>query len=251
MSHPLVELSRTRSVTSTTLVVVDYDAVPKICRHGWWVWLRKEFSETVVLSFEHDPEELYIGWAIGAATVIDPGYSPGTPPFGLPVPGHPSVTYRTPVDGFFHRISFTSTPAHEQECFWVQALYRTPAEAGAPAHHGPTMLVCLSGSELTWPAQKLKEEKECLDRFRDLLSRYIEVAHVDPWDPIERWVRSLQGDDAVRVRAQLNALEHLDPTSEKELFEAIRSDLSGRVRWALMPGAATARSEAERGRGDR
>jgi hypothetical protein len=236
MTHPLVELSRTKHQTSAHLVIEDYDKHPTICRHGIWVGWSVTFTETVVLSFEHDPEELYVGWAINGTTVIDPGYSSGTPPWGYPAPGAPSVTYVTPVDGFFHRLSLTSTSGSGEVCLWVQVLYRGPSEAGAPAHYGPAMGVCLSGAEVIWPAYKLEEEKRCLAAFFDLLRRYVEVAHVNPGDPVEKWLARLRGEEAVRMKAELETLQKIDPKANRELADAIKADLARMLR-ARIPGA--------------
>jgi hypothetical protein len=236
MAHPLIELSRTRHQTSAHVVIEDYNRHPTICRHGVWVGWSISFTETVVLSFEHDPEELYVGWAINGSTVIDPGYSLGTPPGGYPVPGAPLLTYVTPMDGFFHRLSLTSTSDTTEECAWVQVLYRGPTEAGAPAHYGPVMSVCLSGAEVRWPGKKLDEEKHCLRVFFDVLRRYVDVAHVNPGDPVEQWLARIRGDDAVRLRAELDTLQELDPKVDRELAEAIKAELARIVR-ARMPGS--------------
>jgi hypothetical protein len=236
MSHPLVELSRTKNQTSSSLVFEDYDKHPAICRHGLWVGWKINFTETVLLAFQHDPEELYVGWAINGTTVVDPGYGTGTAPWGSPAPGESSVTYVTPVAGLFHQLSLTSTAGDDNECLWVQVLYRKPNEASAPAHQGPAMWVCLSGSEISWPADKLDAERRCLDRLR----RYVEFAHVKPGDPVEQWLSRIRGEDALRIRAEIDTLEKLDPKAQPELAEAIKADLL-RVAHARMPGSLSTR----------
>jgi hypothetical protein len=238
MTHPLVELSRTRSVTKCYLVVEDYVKHPRLCRSGIWIGLKCEFAETVVLAYEHDPEDLYVGWSIDGTTVIDPGYSSGTPPWGSPAPGAPSVVYRCPVNGLFHELSLTSTPAADESCLWVQVLYRYPNEAGAPFHYGPSMSVCVKGWEITWPATKVKETNACLARLYDLLRRYVEIAHVGPGDPVERWLERLEGDEAVRVRAMVETLGDLDPEADRELVDAVKEELTASVRWAQSPGGS-------------
>ena len=105
MTHPLVELSRTRSVTDCYVEIENYEKHPVLCRFGVWVGWRCNFAETVLLAYEHDPEELYVGWQINGTTVIDPGYSAGTPPWGSPTPSAPSVTYRCPAGGLYHQLS--------------------------------------------------------------------------------------------------------------------------------------------------
>jgi hypothetical protein len=78
MAYPLVELSRARAADGEHLVVENYDLNPRFCRQGIWVGWKFEFAETVVLSFEHDPEELYVGWSINGTTVVDPGLISGS-----------------------------------------------------------------------------------------------------------------------------------------------------------------------------
>jgi hypothetical protein len=238
MSHQLIELSRTEHQTSAHLVIEDYTKRPTICRNGVWVGWKRTFTETVVLSFEHEPEELYIGWAINGTMVSDPGYSPGTPPWGAPAPGSSSVTYATPVGSFFHQLSLTSTAGSGEECLSVQVLFRGPTEAGAPAHYGPATSVCLSGSKVTWPADKLEAEKRCLASLFARLRQYVEIIHVNPGDPPAQWLAQLRGDDAIRILAELDTLEKLDPKVDRELGEAIKADLARMLR-GRMPGAGT------------
>jgi hypothetical protein len=240
MSHPLVELSRVRNQTSAHIITEDYNKNPRFCRHGVWIGWQVNFTETVVLSYEHDPEELYVGWAINGTTVVDPGYGSGTPPWGAPAPGDPSITYVTPLDGLFHKISLTSTSGSNQECVQLQVLYRTPAEAVAPFHHGPMTSVCVSGSEIEWPAKLLEEERQCFAHFFDLLRRYVKIAFVKPGDPVEQWISRLRGDDVVRIRAELETLQLLDGHAQQKLADAIKSDLV-RVLRTRMPGAGNAR----------
>jgi len=236
MTHSLVELSDTRTVTTSYLVVEDYTKHPRLCRYGVWVGWKSEFTETVVLSYDHDPEELYVGWSINGTTVIDPGYSAGTPAWGAPAPGNPSVTYRCPVAGLYHRISLSSTPGDANQYLWVSVLYRHPNEANAPFHVGPSHSVCLSGSEIAWPAAKLAETQACLARLYDILRRYVEVAHVGPGDPVESWLGELDGDEVARVDALLTTIEQLNRETDRLLFEAIRAELTGMVQWARSPG---------------
>jgi hypothetical protein len=246
MAHPLVELSRTQQPTGQKIVLENYDLKPRLCRHGTWVGVKFEFVETVTLSFEHDPEELYVGWSINGTTVVDPGYGPFPPPFGAPVPGEPSVTYRTPVAGLYHRISFTSTAGHDEECLSVTVLYRTPAEAGAPAHVGPSRSVCLSGGRVDWPAYLLKAEQECLRHWYEILRRYVRV--LPPWPPpppLSRWLERVQPDDLLRFKLELETLEQLDPEADRELAEAIVQDLSNTVTLIGMPGSMLGRKETQ------
>ena len=229
MADTLIVLSDTKNVTGQSVVIEDYTKKFVLCRSGVWVGLEVTFTETVTLSYEHQEEPLYVGWAVNGVTVVDPGYSSGTPPWGAPCPGAASVTYRCPVDGLFHRISFTSTSGDPHECLWVQVLYRGPNDAGNPPRYGPAMWVCLAGSEIDWPLWKLLEWEACLASFWERLRRYVEVAHVNPGDPVE-WLATLPGEEAVRLHAEVQALEKLDVQAQPELAKALRADAAGMLR---------------------
>jgi hypothetical protein len=208
MADQLVQLSDTINVTSKSLMT---------------------------LAYEHTEEPLYVGWQINGTTVVDPGFSAGTPPWGAPCPGAPSVTYRCPVDGYFHEISLTSSSGDPSECLLVQVLYRGPADQYKPAHLGPCMYVCLAGSGIEWPADKLKAWEACLAALWGKLTRYLELAHVNPGDPVE-FLASLPGEVAIRLQAGVETLEHLDAAAQPQLAKAIKDDVLGILR-ARMPGA--------------
>jgi len=72
----------------------------------------------------------------------------------------------------------------------------------------------------------------------DILRRYVDITHVGPGDPVERWLGELVGDPAVRVGALLNTIEQLDRESDRVLFEAIHAELTGMVQWARSPGSS-------------
>jgi hypothetical protein len=234
MTHPLVELSDTRVITGGWLEIKNWHY--GLCREGIWFGWRSIFQETLVMSYEHDPEELYVGWAIDGTTVIDPGCTAGTPPFGLPVPSDPSVRYRCPEAYYYHRIALISTPGEPQHCMNLQVLYRTPNGAYGPPFLGPSAWVCVSGYEIEWPKDKLEEWRRCIARLRELLERYVKIAHVGPGDPVEHWLEHLEGEEAVRVEAMIEALEKLDAKADERIVEAIRAELTGLVRWAESPG---------------
>jgi hypothetical protein len=235
MTHPLIELNRSRVVTGGWLEIKNWGY--GLCREGIWFGWRSIFQETVVMSYEHDPEELYVGWSINGTTVVDPGYSAGTPPFGFQAPGEPSVRYRCPdASGLYHRIALISTPGEPEHCLNLRVLYRTPSGAGSPPLLGPSAWVCLSGYEIEWPKDKVEEWKRCMDHLREILERYVKLAHVGPGDPVEHWLEHLEGDESVRVGAMIEALETLDATADERIVEAIRSELTGLVRWAESPG---------------
>src|SRR4051812_31583818 len=70
------EVSMTRSVVARGLEVIDYDARHEICRHGLRVRVRTDFSETRMLDYRHEPDDLYWGFAIAGTVVSDPGFGP-------------------------------------------------------------------------------------------------------------------------------------------------------------------------------
>lgn len=230
MSNTLSEINRTRNFTGSSLVIEDYDKQFRLCRSGLWVGVENTFIETVTISYEHTGD-LYVGWRINGVTIVDPGYSSGTPPWGSPVPGVPGVIYKCPVDEFFHRISFTSTSGMETQCFYVQVLYRNGiAEAGMAPHSGPSLNVCISGREIEWPVNKLEEEATCLAALFEKLRRYKLIRKVFPPDPIE-WLRRFEGQEAQILKTMVDTYENVNterqPMLSKMLEESIVNSLQG------------------------
>jgi hypothetical protein len=88
------------------------------------------------------------------------------------------------------------------------------------------MIVGIGGSEIEWPAYRLAEERACLRAFFERLRERLQLGEVDPGDPIER-LGQLTGDDALRVRAELETLEQMDRAVQPALAQAISSDLAG------------------------
>jgi hypothetical protein len=239
MADQLVQLSDTINVTAKSLIIIDYNAHPELCRRGIWVGWQETFTETVTLAYEHTEDPFYVGWQINGTTVIDPGFSAGTPPWGAPCPGAPSVTYRCPVDGFFHEISLTSSSGDPTECVQVQVLYRGPADQYKPAHYGPSMYVCLSGSKIEWPADKVKAWESCLAALWAKLRQYVELAHVNPGDPVE-FLAGLPPALATRLQAGVETLEHLDGAAQPRLAKAIKDDVLGILRARMLGRGASA-----------
>ena len=228
MSNTLSEISRTRNITGSSIVTEDYDSHFRLCRSGIWVGVEDTFTETVTISYEHT-NELYVGWKINGATIVDPGYSSGTPPWGSPVPGVPGVIYKCPVDGFFHRISFTSTSGMDEQCFYAQVLYRNGiAEASMAPHSGPSLNVCISGKEIDWPEDKLEEESNCLKALFEKLNRYKLIRKVFPPDPVE-WLGRFEGQEAQILKAMVDTYESVNterqPILSKMLEESIVNSL--------------------------
>ena len=221
----LVILSDTKFPTGQSVIIEDYNQHPALCRSGIWIGLLKTFVETVKVAYEHT-EDLYVGWAINGVTVVDPGYSNGTLPPGQPCPGAPSVLFNCPVDGFFHEISFTSTSGDPHECLAVQVLYRLPTDEYKPAHQGPTVVICLAGSEIDWPANLLAAWEACLASLWSRISKIKLVAHVNPGDPVE-FLGTLSPEQGVLLQTGVQTLEQLDAAAQPELANAIRARLSG------------------------
>jgi hypothetical protein len=241
VAYSLVELSRTRSVTRSYVVTHDYTRQPTLCRSGLWVGLKSEFAESVVLAYEHEPDPLMVGWSINGTLVVDPGFSAGTPPWGSPAPGVPGVTYTCPFGGEYHQLALTGTAGMDSQCASITVLYRFLNEQFAPFHTGPSLTVCLDGSSIAWPPDKVKAANECLARFRDIIRKYVQIAHVGPGDPVERWLQETVGDDVVKVQALVETLEQLDRQADGPLFEAVRAELNALMKWAASPGSTALR----------
>ena len=231
MPASLVELSDTKSTTSEHPIVVDYGrGTPWLCRSGLWFGVQTEFIESVVLSYEHDPEDIYVGWALNGTVVSNPGFPPSYSPWipGIPVPGAPDVLYLTPADGFYHRISLSGKAGMDKTCVYAQVLYTTYNDIahGKPMKYGPAMTVCLSGAEILWPQEKLDAERRCLQHLWEIIHKYVLSKHVNPGDPVERWLARVHGDDAVRLKGVAEALEQMDAAANPKLVEAARAELS-------------------------
>jgi hypothetical protein len=245
----LVVVSDTTTATGGQVVVEDYNKHPAVCRSGVWMGWEKTFTETVILAYEHT-EELYVGWSVNGVTVIDPGYGPIVNFPGNPCPGLPSVSYICPVGGLFHQISFTSTSGDPYECLWAQVLYRGNSEKYVPAHLGPSMEVCLAGSDIEWPAYLIQEEEACLARLWDLLKRYVEIAHVNPGDPVE-FLGGLPIEELIQLQAAVQTLENINAQEQPALASGLQESIVGILR-SRMPGAsgvsgmAAAQPEARR-----
>jgi len=235
MADELKVVSDTRNDTGGHLIFEDYDQHPRACRHGVWAGWKETFTQTVTLAFEHIAHP-YVGWSVNGVTVVDPGYGPFTQPPGSPCPGVPSVLYSCPVGGLFHQISFTSLSGTARQCFWVQVLYREHGEQNLPPHDGPGTTLCVSGSDIEWPAFLIAQERACLRRWRDILRRYVEVADVGPLDPVEFLTR-LPAEDQTMLQSAAEALENINPDEQPALSNALRDTVIGILR-SRMPGGA-------------
>jgi hypothetical protein len=247
MAYPLVVVSDTKSIANVSVVTIDYGSgLPLLCRSGIWVGLETQFTEVIVLSYEHDPEELYVGWMLNGSIVSSPGFPPTIFAPGLPVPGAPQVTYMTPINDLYHRISFTSTAGMDDECVYAQVLYNTfqDIQQGKPVKYGPALSVCLSGREITWPADKLAEERQCLERWRRIFHLVDGPRHINPGDPVEDWLARVRGDDAVRIKALAQVIEKPGAGSDKSLVDAARAELKALFQRVRLDGRIAGLSSA-------
>jgi hypothetical protein len=224
----LVVVSDTKTITDVSVVTIDYGrGLPLLCRSGIWVGLETQFTEVIVLSYEHDPEELYVGWMLNGSVVSPPGFPPTIFSPGLPVPGAAHVIYMTPVGDLYHRISFTSTAGMDEESVYAQVLYNTfqDIQQGKPAKYGPALSVRLSGREITWPPDKLAEERACLAYWRKIFRLVDGPRHVNPGDPVEDWLARVRGYDAVRIKGLAQVIEKPGGGGDESLADAARAEL--------------------------
>jgi len=229
MADPLVVLSDTVNIISQGIVVIDYDQPQHhaLCRHGLWEGWQEVYTQTIKLAFEHDADhpEYVVGWQVHGQTIVDPGFSSGTPPWGAPLPGFPTVTYVCPADGYFHEIAFTSSPGDPIEKFWVQVLYRSSYEQASPSV-GPGTWVTLSGQTIEWPWFLLAEQGECIKRFLQLINSIRATvggfAPVNPGDPVE-WATQFTPEEARHLQAALHVLGRMDVDKQSELAKRIGS----------------------------
>lgn len=218
----LIELSDDVTTSDCSLVIADYTTDFQLCRSGIWLGTTCLQSQRVVLSYEHEPEPLYVGWSINGSTVLDPGYGTFTPPWGAPCPGDPDVTYQTGVDWLYHRIAFSVVPGTATQSVNVQVLYRGSDGAGQPASAGPSRTVQLAGVVTNWPASKLEEERECWRRLTDLLRQYIEIPKWWPPDPWERLPDLVRDPEDMLVLSAVTAVAELDAKADADLIAQYR-----------------------------
>jgi hypothetical protein len=226
----LVELSNDVATTSCELQVVDYDHVRRLCRSGIWVGRRCEQRQRIVLSYEHDPEVLYVGWSINGTTVLDPGYGlPTDPRIPSYAPGMPDVRYETGVNGFYHRIALSVAPDTPRRTPFVSVLYRRPDGWGSPANEGPGRMLDLRGVTENWPAAKLEEERRCWRDLRERLRHYSKVAHVGPGDPVQLALERVFDPDDMALLGAARAVAELDPQHDADLIAEYTRRVSGLI----------------------
>ncbi len=253
MAHPLVILSDSRTVTGHHTVVEDYNTHHVLCRFGIWVGCATDFIETVKLSYEHDPDPLYVGWALNGTIVSNPGFPPTIFPPGNPVPGAPDVLYMTPVDDLYHRISLTSTSGVPTRCIYVQVLYTTYDDIvhGRPITYGPAKTVCLSGETIEWPASKIQEWLDCLRKFWEIIHKVLVNVHVNPGDPVEQWLARATPEQALRLKGYGEALQRLDPVHDAIVWRCLIVDLEALVKQLVLAGRLATPSPREPNQGEK
>jgi hypothetical protein len=252
MAHPLVVISDTKATTGHHTVVEDYNTHHVLCRFGVWVGCATDFVETVKLSYEHDPDPLYVGWALNGTVVSTPGFPPTIFPPGNPVPGVPDVRYTTPVDGLYHRISLTGTSGMPDRCIYVQVLYTTYDDIvhGRPVSYGPAMTVCLSGQTIEWPADKLAETRDCLKHLWEILHKAVGPVHVNPGDPVETWLARATPEQALQLKGYREALERLDINRDAAIHICLLRDLRALLVQLVLAGRLATPTPRERGAAD-
>jgi len=254
MAHPLVVLNDTKTVTGHHTVVEDFTTHFALCRFGIWVGCETDFIETVTLSYEHDPDPLYVGWALNGTVVSTPGFPTTIFPPGNPVPGVSDVRYMTPVDGLYHRISLAGTSGMPQRCIHVQVLYMTYQDyvQGRPVTYGPATTLCISGQEIDWPADKLEEWRKCLAKFWQIIHEVVGPVHVNPGDPVEAWLARATPEQALRLQGYREALESLDAERDAIILKCVQQDLRALVSQLVLAGRlATPTSREGDGGGSR
>jgi hypothetical protein len=250
MVNEIVELSRTRQPAGGGVVIVDYDAHPQVCRYGVWLGWQDNFTETVVMSYEHSADRYYTGWSLNGNDVVNPGLSSGTGPSGYPVPSDLNVSYVCPVDDEFHHLQLVSRPGSGDTVVTALPSYRSddgPFPPAAPNYDfAARMGVAISGSFITWPADKLTEEHACLVNGRERLALHGQPHMVGPGDPVESWLQHLTGEDAVGFTAALDTADSLGP-ADRRLAEGIRKYLTNLIDRAKLAQHTTRASENQRG----
>jgi len=230
--------------------VEDYNLHPALCRFGVWVGCEEDFVESVVLSYEHDPDPLYVGWALNGTVVSQPGFPPTIFPPGNPVPGTLDVVYMTPVDDLYHRISLTGTSGMTQRCVYAQVLYMTYQDYvnGIPPTYGPALTVCLSGQSITWPADKLEETRECIKHWWEIFRERVGPVPVGPGDPVEDWLARATPEQAFRLKAYADALETLHAERDAIVIRCLLLDLRAIISELVYAGRlATPSAQPESG----
>ncbi|HEX6500699.1 MAG TPA: hypothetical protein VF054_16955 [Micromonosporaceae bacterium] len=227
--YTLEEISRSRAEAGSGIAFEDYGANPALCRHGVWIGLANYYSETVTISFEHDPDRLNVFWKLQNSEVLYPG--PGAPTSG-PVPAAPGVRYIWPAEGRQHKISFVSAPGTKQTRVYAQVLY--VREDGDEIEYGPSITVRISGEADFWPPDKLEEEQRCQQHWHDLRTRYVRWREPRPGEPIMK-LHEVRGLAAVRLAAIADAVESLDEASDRELAQALRAELTAKLSEVEIP----------------
>jgi hypothetical protein len=114
----------------------------------------------------------------------------------------------------------------DQVCPWIQVPYRpSTARPTDPAQLGPGMYACVEGFRFTWPSEQLTEECACIHGLIQRLRGLAQIAHVNPGDPVERWLQAADPKTVLRLGAIVDALEKLDAQRDEGLKSAIEAEL--------------------------
>jgi hypothetical protein len=224
VAYRLIERGRRREKETARLVVKDYDREPQLCRRGLWWGIRREYEERVVLSFEHAPDDLAVGWRINDADYFG---HPGTRPAGDPIPSAPGFRAVTPYEGRYHRLALICGPGTEGQCLWVQPVYTTIDPVSGELKDGPRRAVCLSGYEMQWASHLLREEAQCIARFSGLVDERYNFRI-----PIGQWAGFLDGPAGplvTRLQGAIDVLDRLDGEADRDIIAAVRTEVESIV----------------------
>jgi hypothetical protein len=87
------------------------------------------------------------------------------------------------------------------------------------------MYVCIDGFRVVWPLEKLEEERECWLKFSERL-RLVEIAHVNPGDPVESWIENADRQTLIRLASIVDALETVDGEKDRDLKSAMETEVA-------------------------
>lgn len=223
---PVTECARERdNKTVQGPIIHDYTDNSTLCRRGVWVGMMSTYQETVALCWEHDPEPLNVFWGLQhGGQILYPGQ--GARLTG-PVNGAPGVHYIWPYQNRQHRIAFVCAPGTTATQIHAKVLYQR--HPGPEVHtDGPETTITISGRVIAWPQHKLEEERECKQRWSEVLRRYVRWREPLPGQTV-MGLDDIRGPRALELNAMIKELERLGPDADRELVQGIEAELTSRL----------------------